>query len=99
MPAKKVKTRSKPPRPVRVWPERIDADPEEVMRALMRTPRDEIREEPEECRAKRQPMRMKQSANAFTARSWALDRRIDREISNLSNKIDALGTRPSDAGR
>ena len=30
---------------------RIEADPEEVMRVLMRTPRSEIREEPVEYRA------------------------------------------------
>ena len=35
-------------RPGRDWPERIDADPEEVMRVLMRTPRSEVREEPAE---------------------------------------------------
>ena len=29
----------------------------------------------------------------------ALDRGMDGEISNLNNKIDAFGTRPSDAGR
>ena len=38
-------------RPVRAWPERIDADPEEVMHVLMRTPRSEIREEPVEWKA------------------------------------------------
>ena len=53
MPARKVKTRSQPPRPARVWPERIDADPEDVMRVLMRTPRTEIREEPAEYRAEK----------------------------------------------
>ena len=52
MPAKKVKIRSKTRRPAHAWPERIDADPEEVMRVLMRTPRDQIREEPVEYRAK-----------------------------------------------
>ena len=52
MPAKKVSDRSKrKDRPARVWPERIEADPEEVMRVLMRTPRDQIREEPVEYKA------------------------------------------------
>ena len=48
-PASKVSSRSKRRgQPARVWPERIDADPEEVMRMLMRTPREAIREEPAE---------------------------------------------------
>ena len=38
-------------RPGRAWPERIDADPEKVMRVLMRTPRSEVREEPEEYKS------------------------------------------------
>ena len=47
-PSSKVRARSnRRGRPGRDWPERIDADPEEVMRVLMRTPRSEIREEPE----------------------------------------------------
>ena len=46
-PASKVSSRSKRARqPAREWPERIAADPEEVMRVLMRTPREAIREEP-----------------------------------------------------
>ena len=35
-------------RPARPWLERIDADPEDVMHVLMRTPRSETRDEPEE---------------------------------------------------
>ena len=38
-------------RPAREWPERIDADPEEVMRVLMRTPRSQVQEEPAEYKA------------------------------------------------
>ena len=46
-PAGKVSSRSEGQRrPTRAWPKRIDADPEEVMRVLMRTPRGEIMEEP-----------------------------------------------------
>ena len=52
-PASKVSSRSKRRgRPAREWPERIDADPEDVMRVLMRTPREAIREEPADYRAK-----------------------------------------------
>ena len=40
-------------RPGRAWPERIDADPEEVMRVLIRTPRSEVREEPAEYKAEK----------------------------------------------
>ena len=51
-PASKASSRSKRSRPpARVWPERIDADPEEVMRVLMRTPRGAIREELGEYKA------------------------------------------------
>ena len=42
-------------RPSRAWPKRIDADPEEVMRVLMRTPRSQVREESGEYRAKPPP--------------------------------------------
>ena len=38
-PTGKVSDRSKTRRPARAWPVRIDADPEEVMRVLMRTRR------------------------------------------------------------
>jgi hypothetical protein len=50
-PTGKVSDRSKTRRPARAWPVRIDADPEEVMRVLMRTPRDQIREEPVDYKA------------------------------------------------
>ena len=42
-PASNVRVRSqRGGRPARPWPERIDADPEEVMRVLMRTPREGV---------------------------------------------------------
>jgi hypothetical protein len=51
-PASKVSSWSKRRgHPAREWPERIDADPEDVMRVLMRTPRDQIREEPVDYKA------------------------------------------------
>ena len=51
-PTSKVRSRSKRRgRPARVSPEQIDADPEEVMRTLMRTPRSEIREEPRDYKS------------------------------------------------
>ena len=53
MPARKVKTPVTVTRPARVWPERNDADPEDVMCVLMQTPRTEIREEPAEYRAEK----------------------------------------------
>ena len=51
-PTSKVRARSnRRGHPGRDWPERIDADPEEVMRVLMRTPRSEIREKPADYKA------------------------------------------------
>ena len=38
-------------RPARQWSERIDADPEEVMRVLVRTPREKIMEDSRSFRA------------------------------------------------
>ena len=52
-PAEKVSERSKRrTRPARKWSERIDADPEEVMRVLVRTPREKIMEDSRSFRAK-----------------------------------------------
>ena len=39
-------------RPALQWSERIDADPEEVMRVLVRTPREKIMEDSRSFRAK-----------------------------------------------
>ena len=53
-PTGKVSSRSKRRgRPAREWPERIDADPEDVMRVLMRTPRSQVQEEPAEYMAEK----------------------------------------------